>query len=216
VVYSGVKAGNCVAGPRLLRKEVNDMGDWNRKAKLFRRWLPQNENAALVLAPLAKRMPNKKLIAVLKNFEARGYSLDKRGAPVGFDEGNAEVIMALHGAFEEVLGKPVVDWFYWALEDEYHEQRKPLLDKFRKWLIDVSESAEELDWWQTIRWKRIKYEVLSKIADYMEDDGYPLNEEGVPTPTKEENADGLWDALETNILSALINHAFEVQHEQGE
>jgi hypothetical protein len=192
------------------------MGDWNRKVKLFKKWLPQNENASLVLAPLAERMPNKKLIAALKNFEARGYSLDERGAPVGFDEGNAEVILALHEAFEEVLGKPVVNWFYWALEDEYFKQRKPLLDKFRKWLIDASESAEELEWWQTIRWRRIKYEVLSMIAEYMEYDGYPLNEEGVPTPTNEEDAEGLWDALETNILTALINHALEVQHEQEE
>jgi len=190
------------------------MGDWNRKAKLFKRWAQQDANASLVLAPLAERIPNKKLIAALKNFEARGYSLDRRGIPIGFDEGNVDVIFALHRAFEEVLGYPVVDWLYGAIEEEYAESRKPLLDKFRKWLIDVSESTEELDWWQTIRWKRIKYEVLSKIADYMEDDGYPLNEEGVPTPTKKENADGLWDALGTNILSALINHALEVQHEQ--
>jgi len=192
------------------------MGDWNRKAKLFKKWLPQSKNASLVLAPLAERMPNRKIIAALKNFEARGYSLDERGIPVGFDEGNAEVIMALHEAFEEVLREPVVDWFYWALDDEYFEQRKPLLDRFRRWLIGVSESAEELEWWQTIRWERIKYEVLSKIADYMEYDGYPLNEEGVPTPINEENAEGLWNALETNILTALINHALEVQHEQEE
>ncbi len=192
------------------------MGEWNRKVKLFKRWLPQNENASLVLAPLAERTPNKKLIAALKKFEAMGYSLDERGVPVGFDEGNAEVIIALHEAFEKVLGEPVVNRFYWALEDKYLEQRELLLDKFRRWLIGVSRSGEEPEWWQTIPWERIKHEVLSKIADYMEYDGYPLNEEGVPTPTDEEDAERLWDVLKTSILDALINHALEVRHEQEE
>jgi len=192
------------------------MGDWNRKAKLFKKWAFKSENASLVLAPLAERMSKRDLVAALKNFEAKGYSLDKWGVPIGFDEGNAEIIMALHESFEEVLGRPVVDWFYRAIEEDFFERKKPLLDKFRKWLIDVSESAEKPEWWQTIRWERIKYEVLDWIVDYLEMDGYPINEDGTPTPLNEEDAEGLWDALETNILSALIRFASEVRYESEE
>jgi len=189
------------------------MSNWNRKAKLFKKWLPQNENASLVLGPLAKRIPNKKLIAALKNFEAKGYLLDESGVPVGFDEGNAEVIITLHEAFEEILGSPVVDWFYEALEEERFEKMKPLLNKFRGWLIEVSESAEEPNWWQTIKWERIKYEVLGWIAEFLEMDKYPLNEEGAPTPINKEDAEGLWNVLEVNILSALIKFASEARYE---
>jgi len=191
------------------------MGYWNRKAKLFRKWLPQDKNASLVLALLAERMSNRELIDVLKNFEARGYSLDKRGIPIGFEEGNAEVILALHEAFEEVLGEPVVNLLYARIEEEmYYEQWKQTLDKFRRWLIDVSRSAEKPKWWQKINWRQISYEALSLIADLLDEDGYPINEEGVPTPLNEEDAEGLWDVLKEDILCALTRFVLEVRDEE--
>jgi hypothetical protein len=188
------------------------MGKERLKAKLFRRWLHKNEDTSFTLAPVAERMSNYELMAVIKEFEADGYSLDGRGVPVGCEDNQPSIIIALHEAFERVTGYPLVDLFYRELEERIFEtQRKPLLDKFREWLISVSSSKEE--WWKIIDWKQIKYEVLDSIEGCLEIYGYPIDENGVPDPISKDDADGLWDTLGDCILKALIKAAKEVSHE---
>jgi len=206
------------------------MGDWNRKAKLFKRWLIQNQNASVALEPFARRIPNKKkLIAALKEFEAMGYSLDERGVPVGFDEGNEEVVLALREAFEKVLGHPATGWhhispeleeLYTSPEEELFEEWRWYLDRLRGWLIYVSKSAKEPRWWQTIPWDDVKYEVLGMIMDSLPDEVLnvilvsPLvEEEGVPVCYEGEDPEGFWRTIEESILTALINHALEIYEE---
>jgi hypothetical protein len=184
------------------------MGKERLKAKLFRRWLHENADTALILAPISERMSHDKLIAVIKDFEAAGYTLDEQGAPIGLDDNEKyhNAIITLHKSFEKVHGESLLD-LYLLLER---------LDMFRAWLMfanrpDKEEiSLDELKWWQMIPWKKIRYEVMDRIAKLMEIFGYPVNEKGVPTPRNGKDPDRLWRALEIAILYALVDLAVEV------
>jgi hypothetical protein len=188
------------------------MGKERLKAKLFRKWIRENVDTSLVLEPVAERMPNDKLMAVIKDFEAAGYALDESGVPVGLDDDDEkyrDVIIALHRSFEKVHGHPLLD-LYLLIER---------LDMFRAWLMvadrpDKEEiSLDELKWWQMIPWKKIRYDVMNRIARLLEIFGYPINENGVPTPRNGKDPNRLWRALEIAILMALSDLAVEVEHE---
>jgi len=184
------------------------MGDWNRKVKLFKKWLHENADAALILAPAADRMSNRGLMAVIKDLEAAGYPLDEQGVPVGLDDNEKyrDIIIALHKSFEKVRGEPLLN-LYLLLER---------LDMFRWWLMHADRpdkeeiSLDELKWWQMIPWKKIRYDVMNRIAKYLEMFGYPISNEGVPTPREGKNPDWLWRALEIAIIGALSELATEV------
>jgi len=189
------------------------------KIKLFKRWLHENEDTSLVLAPIAEQMSNKEFASTLISFEAKGYALDERGAPIGLDDDkkHREIIMALHETFEEATGYPLIDWYLKALEEKRFEEKKPLLDKFRKWLVDVSKSAEEQRWWHHIPWSLIKYEVLNMIVDSLDEwQCHPVDEEGVPMRYEGEDLENFYSAIGESILNALVQHAMEVTYEPEE
>jgi len=178
------------------------------KAKPFRKWLHENADTALLLAHISERMSNDKLAAVIKDFEAAGYALNEKGVPIDLDkdEKYRDIIIALHKSFEKVHGEPLLD-LYLLLER---------LDMFRAWLMyagrpDKEETfLDELKWWQMIPWRKVRYEVMNRIAKLMEAFGYPINEDGIPTPRKGKDPNGLWRALEIAILKALADLAVEV------
>jgi hypothetical protein len=184
------------------------MGNWNRKAKLFRKWLHENADTALILAPISERISNDKLTAVIKDFEAAGYALDEKGVPIGLDDDEKyrNIIIALHKSFEKVHGESLLD-LYLLLER---------LDMFRAWLMyagrpDKEEvSLDELKWWQMIPWRKVRYEVMNRIVKLMGTFGYPIGEDGVPTPREGKDPERLWRALEIAILVPLADLASEV------
>ncbi len=178
------------------------MSERRPKAKLFREWLQYRESEFPILAPLVERLPDDKIEAGIRNFEEAGYALDKSGIPIGLNDADKydEIVRALHESFGKVVGYP----------SRFSYTQKWLLRRFKGWLASVCESAQERVWWERIPWRKVGYDLIAVIADYMYVYGFPLTEVGVPMPLNKEDIRDLGAALEASALKAIVNEIVEV------